>query len=105
MSCESWSSRLATTFCNELIEVLDEHVGGALASPRGIESAHIVDPIDPVIQVSPSWYLNSFAGLIVGCLVGISVGFIKSSPAQAVREKDDAAVYPSHDGHAPPRRV
>ena len=90
ITCESWSARFAMTFCNELIEVLDERFGNAQSSPRGFESADIVDSaIDPEIQVYPRWYLQGFTGLTVGCLVGISVGFVKRSPTQAAREGED----------------
>jgi hypothetical protein len=89
ITCDSWSPRFATTFCNELVEELDEQLGDALSSPRGVESGHIVDSaIDPGIQIYPHWYLQSLAGLAIGCLVGVSVGFVKRSPTQAVPEEE-----------------
>lgn len=93
ISCDSWSARFATTFCNELMDVLDEQLGGALSSQQGIEPGAIVDKaVGPGIQIYPRWYLVGLAGLAVGCLAGIAVGFVKRPIPDANQEQEDRAV-------------
>jgi hypothetical protein len=78
ITCDSWSPRLATAFCNELIEVLDQQMGGAMSAASGIDSARVVDAArGPGVQVYPRWYLEGLAGLAVGCLAGIAVGLVR----------------------------
>jgi hypothetical protein len=84
ITCDSWNSRFAETFCNELIDMLHEQPGGATSSQPGVESARSVDAaLGPGIQIYPDWYRQGLAGLAVGCVVGVAVGFVKRPVAKA----------------------
>jgi len=93
ITCDSWSSQFAATFCNELITLLDEQPGGALSSQPGIQVARPVDAAPgPGIQIYPHWYLSGVAGLVGGSLAGVLVGFIKRPIFKAMPEKGNGVM-------------
>ncbi len=89
ITCDSWNSRFAATFCNEFINVLDEQPAGATSTQPGIQAARAVDAaLGPGIQIYPHWYLSGLAGLVSGCLVGLLVGLVKRPTVKAVPENE-----------------
>ena len=78
VTCDSWSSQFAATFCNEFIDVLNEEPSDAVFSQPATEPVRSVDTaIGPGVQVYPHWYRQGVLGLAVGTLVGILLGFVK----------------------------
>lgn len=86
ITCDSWSPQFAATFCNELISVLEEH-----PSQPGADAVRAVDAATgPGIQVYPQWNLQGAAGLAVGTLVGVLLGFVKRPSPKAIAEDENA---------------
>ena len=89
ITCDSWSPQFAATFCNELIKALEEQPSTPMPSRLRGTSVRAVDAADgPGIQIYPRWYLTSAAGLAVGCLIGILVGFVERTKPEPVQEDE-----------------
>jgi hypothetical protein len=93
ITCDSWSSQFAATFCNELTSVLEEQPGGAISSQPGIQPARPVDAaLGPGIRIYPHWSLSGLAGVVCGSLVGVIVGFVRRPTGKDIPEKEDGGV-------------
>ena len=89
ITCDSWSPQFASTFCNALITALQEQPSGPTESSAETQSARAVDEATgPGLQIYPHWYLISAAGLAIGCLVGILLGFVQRSKPEPTEETE-----------------
>jgi hypothetical protein len=89
VTCDSWSAQFAAIFCNQLTDSLVDQPSAATSSQEGTEPARIVDAASPAGSlVYPHWYLQGFAGLAGGCLVGVLLGFVKRPGSKPVEEND-----------------
>ncbi len=89
VTCESWSAQFAALFCNQLTDSLIDQPSAATPSPEGAEPARIVDAASqPGSPVYPHWYVQGFAGLAGGCLIGVLLGFVKRKKLKPVRGND-----------------
>ena len=92
ITCESWSAQLATTFCNELLGVLGQQPQSQSPSSRGTALARTIDEaVGPGVQVYPHWYWQSFAGLVIGCLAAVLLGFLKRAEPEADSHEADSS--------------
>jgi hypothetical protein len=96
ITCDSWDARFAAIFCNELTNSLDaDQPSGATSSPESAAPGRTIDAaVRPGNQVYPHWYLQGSAGLAIGCLLGVLVGFIKR-PSKPAPEDDPHTEDPS----------
>ena len=86
VTCDSWSAQFAAIFCNQLTGSLVEQASAAIPPPESTEPARIVDAASQAgSMVYPHWYLQGFAGLAGGCLIGILVGFVKRTGSKRVQ--------------------
>ena len=77
ITCDSWSSQFAATFCNELVNTVEQQPSNLQS---GTDSARKIDAESgPGIQIYPQWYLQGVGGFAVGCLLGALFGLIKRS--------------------------
>jgi hypothetical protein len=77
ITCDSWSSQFAATFCNALVDTIDQQTGET--SARKIDAA-----VSPGLQIYPRWSLQSILGLACGCILGALYGLIRyARPAKA----------------------
>jgi hypothetical protein len=92
ITCESWSAQLATTFCNELLGMLDPQPKSQSPSSRGTGLAHTIDEaVGPGVQVYPHWYWQSLAGLVIGCLAAVLLGVLKRAEPEADSHEADGS--------------
>lgn len=92
ITCESWSAQLATTFCNELLGMLDRQPQSQSPSSRGTGLAHTIDEaVGPGVQVYPHWYWQSLAGLVIGCLAAVLLGFLKRAEPEPDSHEADSS--------------
>ena len=84
VTCDSWNAQFATTFCNQLLSALFNPAQNTGSSARTPSTPHPIDAaVGPGVQIYPHWYLQGLAGLVVGCLAGFALGFVKRAESPA----------------------
>jgi hypothetical protein len=80
ITCDSWSSQFAATFCNQLVDTVEQQASDPSGIQPGGGSAHKVDAdAGPGIQIYPHWYLQGIGGFACGCFLGALFGLFKRS--------------------------